>query len=342
LQPIDIFKQRDFMRVVTDREFAVVQPQSALPPLDANQKSVAILLATYNGARFLVDQLNSIERQTHTNWRVFASDDGSSDGTRAILAAYRERWGAERLRISHGPQRGHAANFLSLVQDAAISADYYAFCDQDDVWLEDKLERSVRSIEGVGEQKAALYGSSTIYIDPKGHRIGSSKIFKYPPSIENAFVQNIAGGNTMLLNGLARKLLRSIPLDHSFVAHDWTTYLLVIACNGLVIYDPLPSVNYRQHEFNLHGSNVGLKERVTRIVQLFRGQFRIYSASHLHVLNTVASELGPTAIKRVNQFQAVRDGSLFKRIASFWSGRFHRQTRLGNLGMWFAVLSNRI
>ena len=79
------------MRVVTDREFEVAQPPSALPPLDATRKSVAILLATYNGARFLEEQLGSIERQTRTDWRVFASDDGSSDGTRAILTAYRER-----------------------------------------------------------------------------------------------------------------------------------------------------------------------------------------------------------------------------------------------------------
>jgi len=330
------------MRVIMDHELEGAEPTRGLPPLDATQKSVAILLATYNGAAFLAEQLDSIERQSHRNWRVYASDDGSSDGTQAILVAYRERWGAERLRISHGPRCGHAANFLSLVQDGAIEADYYAFCDQDDVWLDDKLERATRSIASVGEEKPALYGSSTIYIDPNGRRIGTSEIFKSAPSVENALVQNIAGGNTMLLNERARKLLRSITPDTSFAAHDWTTYLLVMACGGVVIYDRLPSVQYRQHQFNLHGSNVGLKGRADRIVQLFRGQFKSYSAAHLKALNTVADELVPTAIERIRQFKAVRDGSIFERISNFSAGRFYRQTKLGNVGLWVAVLSNKI
>ena len=330
------------MRVVTDREFAVVQPQSALPPLDANQKSVAILLATNNGARFLVEQLNSIERQTHTNWRVFASDDGSSDGTRAILAAYRERWGAERLRISHGPQRGHAANFLSLVQDAAISADYYAFCDQDDVWLEDKLERSVRSIEGVGEERPALYGSRTVFIDQMGLVIGKSEFFQRAASLENALVQSIAGGNTMLINNKSRKLLCRVSDTDIMDAHDWATYVLVTACGGLVCLDHVPSVKYRQHGSNIFGRNTNILGRLRRIILLLNGRFRAFSDAHIRTLDRVRDALTSDAVLRLEQFIAMRQVSLFKRIHLFRRGQFYRHTLLGNLGLWFALIFKKI
>ena len=330
------------MRVVTDREFAVVQPQSALPPLDANQKSVAILLATCNGARFLVEQLNSIERQTHTNWRVFASDDGSSDGTRAILAAYRERWGAERLRISHGPQRGHAANFLSLVQDAAISADYYAFCDQDDVWLEDKLERSVRSIEGVGEERPALYGSRTVLVDIEGISIGLSPLFSREPHLKNALVQCIAGGNTMTFNNVTRDCLRLIPHQQDVLAHDWATYLLVSACGGVVFYDPKPSINYRQHGENIIGSNNHLSDRILRLVWLLKGRFAEYSENNLALVSHVWSKIPDQNAHMILHFKMMRDEPLLSRIASLKRSGLYRQTLIGTVGLWAAVLINKI
>ena len=330
------------MRVVTDREFEVAQPPSALPPLDANQKSVAILLATYNGARFLAEQLNSIERQTHTNWRVFASDDGSSDGTLAILATYRERWGAERLRISQGPQRGHAANFLSLVQDAAIAADYYAFCDQDDVCLEDKLERSVRSIEGVGEQKAALYGSRTALINEAGQDIGLSTLFRRKPSLRNALVQNIAGGNTMVFNNSTRACLRLIPPTQAVITHDWATYLLVSAFEGFVFYDASPSVRYRQHGDNIIGSNNSFLDQLVRLVWLCKGRFVTYADNNLAIITHASSKIPDQNKLAIEQFRTLRGQSLIRRLVSFKQSRLYRQTVFGVMSLWIAILINKI
>ena len=105
--------------------------------------SVTILLCTRNGHRFLAEQLGSIERQTHTAWRVLASDDHSTDATADLLGEWQERWDAERLAIRTGPGRGFCANFLSLACDPGIESAYFAYCDQDDVWDVDKLEVAV-------------------------------------------------------------------------------------------------------------------------------------------------------------------------------------------------------
>lgn len=330
------------MRVVMDREFGMAQSLGALPPLDATQKSVAILLATYNGARFLEEQLVSIERQTHTNWRVFASDDGSSDGTQAILAAFRERWGAERLRISHGPQRGHAANFLSLIQDAAIAADYYTFCDQDDVWLEDKLERSVRSIESVGEELPALYGSRAVLVDIEGNNIGLSPLFFRKPHLKNALVQSIAGGNTMTFNNVTRDCLRLIPHKQDVVTHDWATYLLVSACGGVVFYDPKPSINYRQHGENIIGSNTHFSDRIIRLIWLLKGRFAEYSENNLALVSHVWSKIPEHNAHIIWRFKMMRDEPLLSRIASLKRSGLYRQTLIGTIGLWAAVLLKKI
>ena len=95
----------------------------------SNAPLVAILLCTYNGARFLPEQLDSLEAQTHQNWVVYASDDGSTDATLEILQQYQAKWPSGKLTIRTGPQKGFCQNFLSLTCDPNIRADYYAFCD---------------------------------------------------------------------------------------------------------------------------------------------------------------------------------------------------------------------
>src|ERR1035437_10341719 len=90
------------------------------------QPNVAILLCTMQGQHYLREQLDSILRQTHASWSVWASDDGSSDGTRAILDEYQSRLGKSRLSIGHGPAQGYVANFLSQTCNTNINADYYA------------------------------------------------------------------------------------------------------------------------------------------------------------------------------------------------------------------------
>ena len=104
---------------------------------------VAILLCTYHGQQYLVEQLDSFAAQSFSNWVVWASDDGSQDDTHTILETCRDKWRDDRLSIQFGPAKGFVANFLSLTCNANIQADYYAYSDQDDIWEADKLQRAV-------------------------------------------------------------------------------------------------------------------------------------------------------------------------------------------------------
>src|ERR1700693_1620273 len=109
---------------------------------DIASPEIAILLATFCGERFLHLQLASFERQAVRNWRLYASDDGSTDDTLAILRRFQQKLGPEKVDVRTGPGRGYIANFLSLIADESIKADYYALSDQDDLWKPQKLTRA--------------------------------------------------------------------------------------------------------------------------------------------------------------------------------------------------------
>jgi glycosyltransferase involved in cell wall biosynthesis len=330
------------MNMMMDPNFKPVEALRGVPPLNAEGKSVAILLATYNGARFLAEQLDSIERQTHTNWRVYASDDGSQDGTLAILENYRARWGADRLSISQGPQAGHAENFMSLIRDPRIKADYYAYCDQDDIWLEDKLGRSISALETLGETKPALYGSSTIYINQYGEKCGHSRIFKKKPSFENAILQSIAGGNTMLINNKTLFLLRNLKTENKIYSHDWLSYVLVTVCGGNVYYDSVAALKYRQHGSNLYGNNTSLFSRFNRIKLLLNGHLLKFSESHIRAINSIRDQVSDDGFLQFQYFTELRKENLIERLKIFHKRKFHRQSLLDNLGIWVALILKKI
>ena len=130
--------------------------------------SIAILLCTYNGARFLPAQLASLADQSFTNWRLIVSDDGSSDDTLAIVSEHKARLGTAPVDIRNGPRQGFVKNFLSLACDPALFFDYYAYCDQDDVWEPGKLARAVERLSSRPAHIPAIYCSRTMLIDEEG------------------------------------------------------------------------------------------------------------------------------------------------------------------------------
>jgi glycosyltransferase involved in cell wall biosynthesis len=176
---------------------------------------VAILLCTYNGARFLAEQLDSLEAQTHQNWVAIASDDGSTDQTLEILQQYQAKWPSGKLTIRGGPQKGFCQNFLSLACDLNIRANYYAFCDQDDVWLPEKLAVALENISSNQQADVPyLYCGRTKYVNENLKPCGMSPLFVFPPSFRNALVQSIAGGNTMAFNNATKLLLEKVGPVH--------------------------------------------------------------------------------------------------------------------------------
>lgn len=306
------------------------------------QPKVAILLCTYHGQRYLAEQLDSFAAQTHSEWEVWASDDGSEDDTHAILEAYKQRWSPGRMSIHFGPAEGFAANFLSLTCNARIDADCYAYSDQDDIWEADKLENAVRWLETIPSGIPALYCSRTRLVDAQNNEIGLSPLFSKPPSFENALMQNIAGGNTMVFNNAARALLREAGDSLSVVIHDWWAYMVVAGCGGQVYYDSTPRLRYRQHGSNLVGVDSTWWARLKRIHMLWQGRFRLWNEINIEALRALNHKLTPENRNVLECFAKARQMSLIFRLIHIKRSGVYRQTALGNLGLIAAAIFKKI
>jgi glycosyltransferase involved in cell wall biosynthesis len=313
---------------------------AVIPPASSR---VAILLCTYQGREFLPLQLDSIAAQTHQRWSVYASDDGSSDGTVEVLERCQRAWELGRMSIVAGPRRGFVDNFLSLTCHPEIDADYFAYADQDDIWEPEKLARALDRLTRAGTSTPALYGSRTRLIDRDGHVVGQSPLFGRPPSFANALAHNIAGGNTMVFNRAARALLRrSIEAGCAPVTYDWWTYLLVSGAGGIVMYDPEPMVRYRQHAGNQVGARIGVSDRAGNVREMLRGRVRGWSDVNLAALERVRDVLTPENLRTLDMFRDARRRSLVPRLVGLWRSGVRRQTAGGNAGLWLAAVLGRV
>lgn len=298
-------------------------------------------MGTYHGERFLREQLASIAAQTHRNWLLYVSDDGSTDATRAIINEFAAKQSEGQVVLTVGPRRGFAANFLTALC-AAPEADYYAFADQDDIWEPDKLQRALSMLQSVPENRPALYCGRTRLVDAAARPIGFSPAFQRPSSFANALVQNVAGGNTMVMNAATRALVLATGVHLDIVSHDWWTYQLVSGAGGRIAYDLVPKVLYRQHGNNLVGKNNGVTDRLTRIRLLLSGRFSDWTARNIRALKAAQPLLTPENRALLEEFAQIQNGSLVVRFAALRKTRVYRQTMLGNFGLMVAVVFSKV
>ena len=308
----------------------------------AASPAVTILLCTLNGERFLAEQLASLKSQTFNNWKLIASDDGSRDRTSSILVAFQKSCEPGKVEIIDGPRRGATANFLFQACAENLVSEYYAFCDQDDVWDADKLERAINVLEQTEAGIPALYGSRTRLIDEAGNEIGFSPLFYRKPEFRSALVQSIAGGNTMVFNQKARDLLLFCGAHVDVPSHDWWLYQVTSACGGQVHYDAYPSVRYRQHAHNVIGSNRGWTACMRRLQLVRQGRFRRWEALNVAALACLRPRMSAENRRIFDLFQKARHEPLLRRAAIFAQTGVYRQTTLGNLGLVAAMVLNKI
>lgn len=307
----------------------------------AKPETVAILMCTFRGEKYLRSQLETIAAQTYPHWTLYVSDDGSDDGTLAVLEEFRR--GRERqVRMFQGPRKGFACNFFSLIGRHEVRADYYAFTDQDDEWDPCKLERATRRLKRLPPDAPVLYGSRSELVDEHGARIGFSRHYRRPSSFANALVQNIVSGNTMVLNHCAMDLMREAGTDIDVSAHDWWAYLLVTGSGGLMVYDSYPTVRYRQHSSNLYGSNTSLKARLARARKMLAGDFREWNSRNLTALRATSMLLHHDNQRLVDMFAETREGAPWRRLWGLYRAGVYRQTWDGQLGLAVAAIAKRI
>lgn len=212
---------------------------------------VVVLMSTWQGERFVEEQLRSILDQLPADGRVIVRDDGSTDAGVARIEAL----GDARVTVVRGENLGFARSFFSLLDSAPADADVYMLSDQDDVWLPDKIARAVEHLAPL-QDRPALYCSRLHLVDEDLRPLGLSPAWSGSPSFRNALVENIAVGCTCAVNRSGLLLARQAGDPRLVYFHDWWLYL-VIAAFGTVIADPEPTILYRQHAGNQVGASRG-------------------------------------------------------------------------------------
>ena len=299
-------------------------------------------MATYNGAAFLMDQLESLKRQSVAPRWVIISDDGSSDATVQIVQAFFKRWADCNLVLVQGPRQGYSANFFHALSYVPDDTTAIALSDQDDVWFDDKLERGLARLSQEADDQSVVYGAASILCDPKLAPIGPSRITTVPPSLRHALVQNFAGGNTMIFNPVATRLVTALAKNIRGVeVHDWWLYQLVTAAGGKAVYDSNPCLYYRQHSQNLIGANKGVRASANRFCAMLRGTYKRWNTQNLNALLSVEDRLTPAAVSLIKSSLALRERRWIGRLTGLRDLGLYRQGLKGTFGLWLSVLLNR-
>ncbi len=233
-----------------------------------NEKTIAILLATYNGEAYLREQLESIVRQTYKDWSLYIHDDGSSDSTLQIIKDYQEKDNRIFFINDEKKHLGPGLGFMSLLE--SIDSKLYMFCDQDDVWLDNKIEISYNSYVDIKdhEQIPVVVHSDVSVVDENLNIIAQSywKEINLNPDKINKFpyfcVCVYTNGNTMLFNEKAKELC--FPLFNGPIMHDRYVSSNVLKAKGIVLAVHKPLVLYRQHGANVCGFQVGESRKISQ------------------------------------------------------------------------------
>jgi hypothetical protein len=299
---------------------------------------VTVLLAIYNGADFLQPQLLSLLDQVDVNWRLLWRDDGSADGSVAMMEAFEREAPGRLARVSDPEDRlGVAASFYTLVAQAPAGG-CIAFCDQDDVWLPHKLARGHAALLEVPQTIPALYCARQLLVDSELRPLGTSLPLRAELEFPMALAQNIATGCTIMLNAAAADLLRAAPPPPGTL-HDWWSYLLVSGAAGRLIVDDEPVVLYRQHGRNLIGAPHTQRRRALAALRRGPAMFMRLFREHVTALCDHQELLSPAARHATSDIcDALRAGTL-ERLRVLRRYRLRRQTPLETalFSVWFMI-----
>ncbi len=364
--------------------------------------TVVVMLSTWNGERYLAEQLESLAAQEgdfHLKLKI--RDDGSTDGTIDLIKSFcRQTEGgsagtgpeheavknrmnnvSSRFSVSlvQGENLGFVRSFFELLCQSDMQPDdesdnqadsqadnqeddrtekqpdgqtqWYAFCDQDDVWQPDKLNRAIQMLRaeaGDAAEEPLLYSSRLQMVDGKRQPIGYTRITRRMPSFTNALVENIATGATLVMNRSARDLLaegiaRIAGTDvKDVLLHDWWCYL-VISAFGKVLYDTESRILYRQHELNAVGQKNGFLARQKQRLHRFAKQGNVRGITRqAQLFSSMYAVCLPIRSQQVLQRFLDRDAHFFKRIAYAVHPDVKRQAWYDDLILRLLIFLGRI
>lgn len=247
-------------------------------------------MSTFNGEKYLKEQIDSIFQQSYQNIQIVVRDDGSIDNTINILNSYK----SEKFNWYSGNNLGPAKSFMDLIFNSP-SSDYYAFSDQDDFWYSTKIEAAVNELEKQNDKIPTLYYCRKRITDDKLQVLGNGQDMFYENlTFGFSLMKCTVAGCTMVMNDALVKLIKKYPVPKKFVMHDiWI--LLVALAFGKVISDNNIYMDYRQHDNNFYGALTNFKSVfLRRLKALSKHRYdRERSDMAREFLNTYNSILSP-------------------------------------------------
>lgn len=304
---------------------------------------VSIVLAIYNGASFLEEQLQSIIENTYKDWTVEICDDGSTDGTLEIVASYQEKYPGKFTLHKNENNLGVTANFLEGAKRA--KGDYIMFCDQDDVWLPNKIERTLAKIK---EREKQLGKATPIVVFTDAKLVNGAlepihdSFFGYnglntnKTDLPHLLIENKVIGCTTMFNRAVQDKMTSFPVNARY--HDWWI-ALIGATFGEVSYLDEPTLLYRQHGNNVVGAKNFISYVWSRVKDMkAQGESLIENERQAWEFYEIYKDILMEEQQRVLQnFANIHSVNWFERVARLFQYGFWKSGKVRNIGVFLMI-----
>lgn len=307
---------------------------------------VDILLATCNGSRYLREQLDSLLQQTEQSWRLIVSDDRSDDATPEVIERFAQEHPGRVVLLPPGSNRlGACGNFARLL--ASATAPYFMFCDQDDVWLPEKVQRSVASLRRLEQERGADVPAlvhTDLRVCDRELRVLAESFWAFQTldpqrgrALPRQLMQNAVTGCALAGNRALRKL--AAPIPPAAIMHDWWLGLVAVAF-GAVAALPEQTILYRQHGANTLGAQVGGIRGYLRKLHgpaFYRQRIHAACLQARCFLERYADQLPPEEKRVLRAFSELPQRSFFARRWSILRHGFLKYGLARNLALFCVV-----
>lgn len=305
-----------------------------------NLPSVCVLISTYNGNKYIQEQMDSLQSQVGVNLKIVIRDDGSTDDTLSVIGEYANKY--HNITIISEPNCGVEESFNRLCKYALnhVKADYYAFCDQDDVWDDDKLKLAIEQLANFSNDKPNLYFSNLRKVDENLNFIGDlyrdNEVFT---DRSKTLVQIFTYGCTCVFNRTALEYYCRKDQQNTF--HDNWIYC-ICSYLGNVIYDQAGHIQYRQHGNNLSGQHSsGLSLLISRLTRPFKGNLGHDFEIMANQLLQFENEIRPDDLPLIKKISSYRD-NLTSKLSLLLSRNYKTGHLFKDLCIKFRILSNSL
>ena len=229
-------------------------------------KKVAILMSTYNGEKYIEEQIESILKQENVYVDLYIRDDGSTDTTEILLDKYSDK---SNIHIEYGENVGFQRSFMNLVKNVPECYDYYAFSDQDDYWKPDKLIQAIMKLER--DSSCDLYTSALEVVNDELEHQYFNDFTHLKISFGSAISRQRLAGCTMVFSNKILDLAKSFPIDdyYNIFSHDAVVYYLTLLTGSGVFYDKNSYIKFRRHAGTVTEHGQGLIKRIRSVTSIF-------------------------------------------------------------------------